>query len=278
MNMVQNAQIGNLPVSAESDQIEVIRRGGVLKVSSKEVAQRFGKLHKNVLRDIRNLECSNDFFRLNFEPFKINSLDGDSVSHVEMTRDGFTFLAMGFTGKSAAAWKERFIYTFNAMEDQLRRAPQIDLHDPVQLLQLLTEHASQRVVAEQRAITAEKKAEAMAEDVAALDRLAKADGSLCITDAAKALQMRPKALFGWLRENGWIYKRPGAAHDLGYQSKTASGLLEHKVTTVLRADGSEKVTEQVRVTPKGLEKLAKLIFPAAKLIGGAPAAATELDT
>lgn len=109
MNMVQNAQIGNLPVSAESDQIEVIRRGGVLKVSSKEVAQRFGKLHKNVLRDIRNLECSNDFFRLNFEPFKINSLDGDSVSHVEMTRDGFTFLAMGFTGKSAAAWKERFI-------------------------------------------------------------------------------------------------------------------------------------------------------------------------
>ncbi|WP_418024973.1 phage antirepressor KilAC domain-containing protein (plasmid) [Paracoccus sp. TD-10] len=111
--------------------------------------------------------------------------------------------------------------------------------------------------------------EAMQEDVEALDRIAKADGSLCITDAAKALQMRPKDLFGWLRENGWIYKRPGAAHDLGYQSKTASGLLEHKVTTVLRADGSEKVTEQVRVTPRGLEKLAKLVFPAAKLIGGA---------
>lgn len=217
MKMDHNLPEIKMPVSAESDQIEVIRRDGVLKVSSKEVAQRFGKLHKNVLRDIRNLECSNDFFRLNFEPLKINSLDGDSVSHVEMTRDGFTFLAMGFTGKSAAVWKERFIATFNAMEDQLRRAPQIDLHDPVQLLQLLTEHASQRVVAEQRAITAEKKAEAMAEDVDALDRLAK-------------------------------------------------------------ADGSEKVTEQVRVTPKGLEKLAKLIFPSAKLIGGAPAAATELDT
>lgn len=110
--------------------------------------------------------------------------------------------------------------------------------------------------------------EAMQEDVEALDRIAKADGSLCITDAAKALQMRPKELFGWLRENGWIYRRPGSGHDLGYQSKTAAGLLEHKVTTVLRADGSEKVTEQVRVTPRGLEKLAKLVFPAAKLIGG----------
>lgn len=96
----------------------------------------------------------------------------------------------------------------------------------------------------------------------ALDRIAEADGSLCITDAAKALQMRPKDLFGWLRQNGWIYRRLGAGHDLGYQSKTTSGLLEHKVTTVLRADGSEKVTEQVRVTPKGLTKLAKLIKPA----------------
>lgn len=96
----------------------------------------------------------------------------------------------------------------------------------------------------------------------ALERIAVADGSLCITDAAKALQMRPKDLFEWLRHNGWIYRRPGSGHDLGYQSKTTSGLLEHKVTTVLRADGSEKVTEQVRVTPKGLTKLASLIKPA----------------
>ncbi|CAI2936065.1 phage antirepressor KilAC domain-containing protein [Aminobacter niigataensis] len=96
----------------------------------------------------------------------------------------------------------------------------------------------------------------------ALQRIAEADGSLCITEAAKALQMRPKDLFSWLRQNGWIYRRPGSGHDLGYQSKTTNGLLEHKVTTVLRSDGSEKVSEQVRVTPKGLTKLASLIKPA----------------
>lgn len=96
----------------------------------------------------------------------------------------------------------------------------------------------------------------------ALERIATADGSLCITEAAKVLQLRPKDLFQWLRQNGWIYRRPGAGQDLGYQSKTTAGLLEHKVTTVLRADGSEKVTEQVRITSKGLTKLASLIKPA----------------
>lgn len=73
-------------------------------------------------------------------------------------------------------------------------------------------------------------------------------------------------LFGWLRQNGWIYKRVGAAHDLGYSSKTTAGMLEHKVTTVLRADGSEKVTEQVRVTARGLTKLAQLIKPAMRTV------------
>jgi len=96
----------------------------------------------------------------------------------------------------------------------------------------------------------------------ALDRIASGDGSLCITDAAKSLQMRPKDLFNWLRQNGWIYRRPGSGHDLGYQSKTTAGLLEHKITTVLRTDGTEKVTEQVRITAKGLTKLATLIKPA----------------
>lgn len=108
--------------------------------------------------------------------------------------------------------------------------------------------------------------ESMRDDVAALGRLSAAEGSLCITDAAKALQIRPKDLFAYLQGNGWIYKRPGSASWLGYQSKTTSTMLEHKVTTVLRADGTEKVTEQVRITPKGLTSLAKLIPAAATAV------------
>ncbi|GCD58211.1 phage associated-antirepressor BRO [Acetobacter pasteurianus NBRC 3280] len=91
------------------------------------------------------------------------------------------------------------------------------------------------------------------------DRIAGADGSLNITEAAKALQVRPKDLFAWLSCNGWIYKRPGSLSWLGYQSRTTNGDLVHKIMTILRPDGSEKVSEQVRITPKGIAKLAKLM-------------------
>jgi phage antirepressor YoqD-like protein len=106
--------------------------------------------------------------------------------------------------------------------------------------------------------------ESMRGDVEALDRIAAADGSLTITEVAKTLGIRPKDAFAWLSQNGWTYKRPGGSSWLGYQSKCNSGLLEHKTTTILRADGSEKVTEQVRVTAKGLTRLAKLIPGVAK--------------
>ena len=91
----------------------------------------------------------------------------------------------------------------------------------------------------------------------ALDRIATSDGSLCVTNAAKDLQVRPKDLFAWLSSHKWIYKRPGGSGWIAYQDKLQTGYLEHKVTVVTRTDGSEKTTEQVRVTPKGLAKLAK---------------------
>lgn len=100
----------------------------------------------------------------------------------------------------------------------------------------------------------------------ALDRIAEADGSHCITDAAKLLQMRPKDLFGYLTAHGWIYRRAGADHWCAYQSRIVSGDMVHKVTTVLRGDGSEKTTEQVRVTAAGVTKLAMLVGSAAAMV------------
>ncbi|CAN7309897.1 phage antirepressor KilAC domain-containing protein [Cupriavidus necator] len=117
-------------------------------------------------------------------------------------------------------------------------------------LRLAADEAERRAAAEAKLAIAAPKAEA-------LDRIATAEGSLCVTDAAKALQMKPRELFNWLSGNQWIYRRTGSPNWIGYQNKLQSGLLEHKVTTVERNDGSEKVTEQVRVTPKGLAKIAE---------------------
>lgn len=113
--------------------------------------------------------------------------------------------------------------------------------------------------AEEENIKLTAKVEEMTPKAEALDRISKADGSMCITDAAKDLQMRPKDLFGWLSFNKWIYKRTGGSGWVAYQDKLQKFVLEHKVTVVSRTDGSEKVTEQVRITAKGLTKLANLI-------------------
>lgn len=119
-----------------------------------------------------------------------------------------------------------------------------------------------RMVLDAEAEIAQLKHEAAeaAPKVAALERIAEASsGATCITTAAKAIGLKPKALFAWLRENLWIYRRTGSAVWNAYQHRLAAGLLEHKVTTVTRPDGSEKAVHQVLVTPKGLAKLAETL-------------------
>ena len=111
----------------------------------------------------------------------------------------------------------------------------------------------------EKVIALEHKVEEMKPDVEAFDRIAKADGSMCITNAAKHLQVQPKFLFKLMSENHWIYRRAGGKSWLAYQDRIQSGVLEHKVTTVERSDGSEKVVEQVLVTAKGLTKLSKML-------------------
>ncbi|MFS1538891.1 MAG: phage antirepressor KilAC domain-containing protein [Candidatus Phlomobacter fragariae] len=104
------------------------------------------------------------------------------------------------------------------------------------------------------------KIEEMKPDVAALEHIAKSDAAMCVTDAAKQLQLRPKDLFDFLSENKWIYRRLGSPW-IGYQDKIQQGLIEHKVTTITRTDGINEIKTQVRITPKGLAKLAKLLNP-----------------
>lgn len=102
--------------------------------------------------------------------------------------------------------------------------------------------------------------QAQAPKVEALDRIATARGTLCLTDAAKHLGVQRIKLIEWLRANRWIYRREGSAHWLAYQPRMASGLLEHKVTVIGTDEiGDQRLASQVRVTPKGLAKLAEKV-------------------
>lgn len=83
------------------------------------VAQAFEKNHYDVLKAISNLECSPEFNERNFTAVEYKDAKGEMRPAYRLTRDGFAFLAMGFTGKKAAAWKETFLEAFNAMEAAL---------------------------------------------------------------------------------------------------------------------------------------------------------------
>lgn len=98
----------------------VHQNGNRLFVTSLDVSNRFERQHKNVLQSIENLECSQEFRRLNFQPSFYNNSQNKALQCYEITRDGFVFLCMGFTGPQAALWKERYITAFNDMEQALR--------------------------------------------------------------------------------------------------------------------------------------------------------------
>lgn len=103
--------------------VEIIgkRNEEKLITTSLKVAEVFGKDHKNVLRDIREIECSEEFNRLNFEPINYKDARGRMQDAYSMTRDGFTMLVMGYTGEKAMKFKEDYINAFNAMESELKR-------------------------------------------------------------------------------------------------------------------------------------------------------------
>lgn len=128
----------------------------------------------------------------------------------------------------------------------------VDLGDPAQLRTALLGYTEKVIALESQLAAVEPKIEA-------LNRIALADGSMCLTDAAKHLQVQPKRLFRWLQEHQWVYRRAGGSGFIGYQSRIQVGYLEHKIATVERSDGSTKATEQVRVTTKGLAKLAEVL-------------------
>ena len=104
-------------------------RKGEPVVSSRKVAEIFNKEHDKVLRDIKNLNCSSEFSTANFGDSNYKAR-GKNYQEIIMTKDGFAFLVMGFTGKKAAVFKENYIKAFNQMADFIKSLNSAKLDHP----------------------------------------------------------------------------------------------------------------------------------------------------
>ena len=76
-----------------------------IKTDSLKVAEVFGKPHKDVLQKIKSLDCSSDFTERNFSLSEYEDKSGRALPMYEMTKDGFVFLAMSFTGANSSQFK-----------------------------------------------------------------------------------------------------------------------------------------------------------------------------
>ena len=98
----------------------VVINNNQIVVSSKDLAEHFGKQHKHVIEIIRDIlsaeNSANEFFHE--ESYSYN---GRRLPMYLMNRHGFSLLAMGFTGKKALQWKLKYIEAFNEMEETLKQ-------------------------------------------------------------------------------------------------------------------------------------------------------------
>lgn len=110
--------------------IDVKEYEGQPVVSSREVANNFGKKHKHVLESIENIKAENSAVTKMFIESSYKAGTGKNYKEYLLTRDGFSLLVMGFTGAKALEWKLKYIEAFNKMEQYIKQqVPQLTEED-----------------------------------------------------------------------------------------------------------------------------------------------------
>lgn len=237
-----------------SNELGIIVKDDKVVVSSRDVARVFEKEHNKVLRDIRELECSEGFRLSNFgQSSRLNEQNREMPEYL-MTRDGFTLLAMGYTGAKAMAFKEAYINAFNQMEASLKGQGVLGQYaDRIPKTMSEALMLASKLEEERAALAA--KVEQDAPKVLFADAVSASVTSIMVGDMAKLLKQNgvdigQQRLFAWLRDNGYLIKS-GSSKNMPTQRAMEAGFFEVKESTVCNPDGSIRITKTTKVTGKG---------------------------
>jgi Rha family phage regulatory protein len=225
------------------ESLGIIVRDSQARVSSLTVAKRFRKLHKNIVRDIETKifgVAPDNFNRLNFEPVKYLDAKGEMRKAYDMTRDGFTLLAMSFTGSEAMLWKIQYIRAFNWLEEQNRN----------HIKKTLMEQESR--VADDEPYTIYGKLLASTEDLVSVGDFAK---QIC----QHRIMTGRTRLLHWFHSKGYVLKPDGGKYHPS-QKSIENGLLAYDVHLVSRAGKGIREKWDLSVTGKGQIRFAREII------------------
>ncbi len=230
------------------NEIVLSTKSGEPVASSRQVAENFGKEHKDTLESIRQILAAENsatksmFYETTFEN------RGKQYPMYLMNRDGFTLLAMGFTGKAALEWKLKYIAAFNEMEKKLTEQPQLTRS------QLL---ATALIAAHEELEEKDKQIETMKPKALFADAVSASGQSILVGEMAKLLsqngiQMGQNRLFQWMRENGYLIKdKKRTDYNMPTQKSMELRLFEIKETSIAHSDGHTSINKTPKVTGIG---------------------------
>ena len=223
----------------------VIMKDKQAVTSSLQVAEVFDKQHKNVVQAIENkiysAENSAQYDSMFSKGF-YKDRSGKSNPMYYMNRDGFSFIAFGFTGKKADAFKLKYIEAFNKMEHQIQTGGFQIPHTMADALRLAADQA--------------EKIELMKPKVLFADSVATSKTTILIGELAKVLRgngvdIGANRLFEWMRTNGYLISRKGTDWNMPTQKSMDLALFKIKETSISHSDGSVTVSKTTKVTGKG---------------------------
>lgn len=220
----------------------VIMKDQQAVTSSLQVAETFDKEHSKVMRAIEGIAKNGDTHQMFLKSSHINDQNGQSYPMYYMNRDGFTLLAMGFTGKKALKFKMQYIEAFNKMEDQIKTG---GFKVPSTMAEAL------RLAADQQ-----ERLELMKPKAIFADSVATSHTTILVGDLAKIIKGNgvdtgARRLFQWMRDNGYLIKRKGADYNSPTQKSMEMGLFKIKESSHVNSDGVTVVTKTPKVTGKG---------------------------
>ncbi|MDN4052878.1 phage regulatory protein/antirepressor Ant [Massilia sp. YIM B02763] len=249
----------------------VIIHGDQLVTTTAAVAEGTGVQHKNVLELLRTYVGDlTEFGRVAFETLPFETAGGTQTREVALLNEDQATLLITYMRNNVVVrkFKIALVRSFADMRKRLA-APQIpDFMNPAAAARAWADELEAKQLAVVKVEQLEHQVAELAPAAAGLERIANADGAMCVTDAAKTLQMQPHKLRDALLEMAWMYRRQGRGGYVAYQDKIHSGYLKHKVGNYKDPEtGENKTNPQVLVTSKGLAQLSKLLGASAPTPG-----------
>lgn len=186
--------------------VQIIGRQVV--VSSRQVAEKFSKEHKHVLASIKDILSTAENSAVLFQAVEYKASNGKMNPEYLMNRDGFTLLAMSFTGKEALQWKLKYIVAFNKMEELLKEQEVIpkDLPAALRMAAEIAEKAQALQIenTQQKQIINEMQPKASYYDL-----ILQNNTLMSVTQIAKDYGMSAKKMNSLLHDLGVQYKKGG---------------------------------------------------------------------